>query len=76
MGTKVAEFLEIPYTEYIRKTTKIVERVEKIKHIVESKNERKIRIREELASHSLISNVPWKKLQNSKLKCRIYLAYR
>ncbi|MEK6766282.1 MAG: penicillin-binding transpeptidase domain-containing protein [Planctomycetota bacterium] len=59
---KVAEFLEIPYTDIFEKTTKIVERVEKIKHIVESKNERKIRIREELASHSLISNVPWKKV--------------
>ena len=59
---KVAEFLEIPYTDIFEKTTKIVERVEKIKHIVESRNERKIRIREEITPHSLISNVPWKKV--------------
>lgn len=59
---KVAEFLEIPYTDIFEKTTKIVERVEKIKHIVESRNERKIRIREEIAPHSLISNVPWQKV--------------
>jgi penicillin-binding protein 2 len=55
----VAEFLEIPYTDILEKTTKIVERVEKIKHVVEMKNERKMRIKEETVPHSLLSNLPW-----------------
>jgi penicillin-binding protein 2 len=59
---KVAEFLEIPYTDILEKTTKIVKRVEKIKHIVEMKNERKIRIKEETVPHSLLSNLPWEKV--------------
>ena len=58
---KVAEFLEIPYTDILEKTTKIVERVEKIKHVVEMKNERKIRIKEETVPHPLLSNLPWEK---------------
>lgn len=59
---KVAESLEIPYTDILEKTTKIVERVEKIKHVVEMKNERKIRIKEETVPHSLLSNLPWEKV--------------
>ncbi|MGR3174998.1 MAG: penicillin-binding protein 2 [Candidatus Scalindua sp.] len=58
---KVAEFLEIPYTDILEKTTRIVERVEKIKHIVEMKNKRKIRIKEETVPHSLLSNLSWEK---------------
>jgi penicillin-binding protein 2 len=57
----VAEFLEIPYTDILEKTTKIVKRVEKIKHVVEMRNERKIRIKEETVPHSLLSNLPWEK---------------
>ncbi len=59
---KVAEHLEIPYTDILEKTTKIVERVEKIKHVVEMRNERKIRIKEETVPHSLLSNLPWEKV--------------
>ena len=44
---KVAESLEIPYTDILEKTTNIVKRVEKIKRVVEMKSERKIRIKEE-----------------------------
>ncbi len=58
---KVAEFLEIPYADILEKTTEIVERVEKIKHFVEMKNGRKIRIKEETVPHSLLSNLPWEK---------------
>ncbi|MFQ5688300.1 MAG: penicillin-binding transpeptidase domain-containing protein, partial [Candidatus Scalindua sp.] len=59
---KVAEFLEIPYTDILVKTTNIVERVEKIKKAVEMKNERKLRIKEETVPHSLLSDLPWKKV--------------
>ena len=58
---KVAESLEIPYTDILEKTTNIVKRVEKIKHVVEMKNERKIRIKEETVPHSLLSDLPWEK---------------
>ena len=59
---KVAEFLEIPYNNIYDKTTKIVEKVERIKHSVERKNKRRMRIREETIPHSVISNVPWEKV--------------
>ena len=59
---KVAEFLEIPHTDILEKTTEIVERVEKIKRIVEERNKRKICIREETVPHSIISNLPWEKV--------------
>ncbi|MFQ5787032.1 MAG: penicillin-binding protein 2 [Thermodesulfobacteriota bacterium] len=59
---KVAECLDIPYTDIFEKTTEIVGRVEKIKRFVEEKNKRKLRIRDEIVPHSLLSNVPWKKV--------------
>jgi penicillin-binding protein 2 len=59
---KVTEFLEIPYKDIYDKTTEIVEKVERIKHAVERRNKRKIRIREETVPHSIVSNVPWEKV--------------
>ncbi len=59
---KVTEFLEIPYKDIYDKTTEIVEKVERVKHAVERRNKRKIRIREETIPHSIVSNVPWEKV--------------
>ncbi len=59
---KVVEFLEIPYIDVLEQTTKIVEKVEKIKHVVEIRNKRKIRIKEETIPHSILSNLPWEKV--------------
>jgi penicillin-binding protein 2 len=59
---KVAELLDIPYADIFNKTTKIVKKVENIKHNVEKKNKRKIRIREETVPHSIVSHVPWEKV--------------
>ncbi len=59
---KVAGLLDIPYTDVFDKATKIVSKVESIKHSVEKRNKRKIRIREETVPHSLVSQVPWEKV--------------
>jgi shikimate kinase len=61
VGREVAESLEIPYADILEKTTNIVKRVEKIKRVVEMKSERKIRIKEETVSHSLVSDLSWEK---------------
>jgi len=58
---RVAASLEIPYADILKKTTNIVERVEKIKRVVETKSERKIRIKEETVPHSLLSDLSWEK---------------
>ena len=59
---KVAGLLDIPYTDIFNKATKIVKKVENIKHAVEKKNKRKIRIREETIPHSIVSHIPWEKV--------------
>ena len=59
---KVAELLDIPYTDIFDKATKIVKKVENIKQAVERKNKRKIRIREETIPHSIASHIPWEKV--------------
>jgi penicillin-binding protein 2 len=59
---KVAELLDIPYTNIFNKTTKIVKKVENIKYAVEKRNKRDIRIREETVPHSVASHVPWEKV--------------
>ncbi|MBS1259274.1 MAG: Peptidoglycan D,D-transpeptidase MrdA [Candidatus Scalindua arabica] len=56
---RVAETLEISYADILEKTTNIVERVEKIKRVVEMKSEREIRIKEETVPHSLLSDLSW-----------------
>ena len=59
---KVAGLLEIPYIDIFNKAAKIVKKVENIKHAVERRNERKIRIKEETVPHSVVSHVPWRKV--------------
>ncbi len=59
---KIAELLEIPYTDVFNKATTIVKKIEKIKDSVEKKNKRKIRIREETVPHSIASHVSWEKV--------------
>lgn len=59
---KVAGLLDIPYIDVFNKATEIVKNVENIKHAVEKRNERKIRIKEETVPHSIASNVPWEKV--------------
>ncbi len=59
---KVTEFLEISYENIYDKTTRIVEKVERVKRIVEKRNNRKIIIREETMAHSIVSNVLWEKV--------------
>ena len=59
---KVAELLDIPYIDIFNKATKIVKKVENIKHAVEKRNKRNIRIREETVPHSVASRVPWEKV--------------
>lgn len=59
---KVAKLLEIPYTDIFEKTAETVERVEKIKAIVERKNKRKMRVREETVAHPIIADLPWDKV--------------
>jgi penicillin-binding protein 2 len=59
---KVAGLLDIPYIDVFNKTTEIVKKVENIKHAVEKRNERKVRIKEETVPHSIASNVPWEKV--------------
>jgi penicillin-binding protein 2 len=59
---KVAGLLDIPYTDVFNKATTIVKKVENIKHAVEKRNKRKIRIREETVPHSVVSHVPWEKV--------------
>ncbi|MCR4289996.1 MAG: penicillin-binding protein 2 [Candidatus Scalindua sp.] len=59
---KVAGLLDIPYIDVFNKATEIVKNIENIKHAVEKRNERKIRIKEETVPHSIASNVPWEKV--------------
>ncbi len=59
---KIAGLLEIPYIDIFNKTAKIVKKVENIKHAVERRNEREIRIKEETVPHSVVSHVPWEKV--------------
>ncbi|ODS33950.1 MAG: penicillin-binding protein [Candidatus Scalindua rubra] len=59
---KVVKFLEIPYLDVFERSKKIVEKVEKIKHGVEKRNKRKLRIKEEIVPHSIISGIPWRKV--------------
>ncbi|MGR3292861.1 MAG: penicillin-binding protein 2 [Candidatus Scalindua sp.] len=59
---KVAELLDISYIDVFNKAGKIVKKVENIKHAVEKRNKRKIRIREETVPHSVVSHVPWEKV--------------
>jgi len=65
---KVAGLLEIPYIDIFNKAARIVKKVENIKHAVERRNEREIRIKEETVPHSVVSHVPWEKV--AKLKWR------
>lgn len=59
---KVAGLLDIPYIDIFNKATEIVKKVENIKHTVEKRNKRKIRIREETIPHSVVLHVPWEKV--------------
>ncbi len=59
---KVSELLDITYIDIFNKATKVVKRVENIKHAVEKRNDRKMRIKEETVSHSVVSHVPWEKV--------------
>ena len=59
---KVAELLDVPYTDIFNEAAKTVKKVEKIKNAVEKKNRRKIRVREETVPHSIASHIPWEKV--------------
>ena len=60
--TKVAEVLEIPYIEVFERTEKIIEKVGKLKLAVERRNKRKMLVKEETIRHTIVSDIPWKKV--------------
>ncbi|MCP5003827.1 MAG: penicillin-binding protein 2 [Planctomycetes bacterium] len=59
---RIAELLEIPYSDIFQQTIQTVEKVKAVKSAVEKKNKQKVHIREETVSHAIFSNIAWENL--------------
>jgi penicillin-binding protein 2 len=65
---RLSQLLEIPHAELLDNARQIIERVERLKQNVERRAGRKMRIKEEIDYHPIISDIAWEKVVQIETK--------